>query len=114
MRRAALVTALLCLGFYAAEAQSSSTVTENNVLQRRISIHLRDAYDDAVRILREENASEVGGVIHCFSGDRANARAFLDLGFDLSFSGVVNTPSLTGKRPLVCVMPMRVPPELAS
>lgn len=54
-----------------------------------LSIHLRDAYDDAVRILREEDASAVGGVIHCFSGDRTNARDFLDLNFDLSFSGVV-------------------------
>lgn len=54
-----------------------------------LSIHLRDAYDDAVRILREERANEIGGVIHCFSGDRPLARAFLDLEFDLSFSGVV-------------------------
>ncbi|MCK6556005.1 TatD family hydrolase [Candidatus Binatia bacterium] len=52
-------------------------------------VHLRDAYADAVRILREERAAEVGGVIHCFSGDRAAARQFLALDFDLSFSGVV-------------------------
>lgn len=52
-------------------------------------IHLRDAYEDAVRILREERAAEIGGVIHCFSGDRAAGRTFLDLDFDLSFSGVV-------------------------
>ena len=54
-----------------------------------LSIHLRDAYDDALAILREEHAAEVGGVIHCFSGDRRVAREFLDLDFDLSFSGVV-------------------------
>lgn len=54
-----------------------------------LSIHLRDAYDDAVAILREEKAAEVGGVIHCFSGDRRVARLMLDLNFDLSFSGVV-------------------------
>jgi TatD DNase family protein len=52
-------------------------------------IHLRDAFDDALTILREEQATDIGGVIHCFSGGRAEARAFLDLGFDLSFSGVV-------------------------
>jgi len=52
-------------------------------------VHLRDAYDDAIRILREEHAHDVGGVIHCFSGDRAAARTFVDLDFDLSFSGVV-------------------------
>jgi TatD DNase family protein len=52
-------------------------------------IHLRDAHDDALAIMRAEKAAEVGGVIHCFSGDRAAARAFLNLGFDLSFSGIV-------------------------
>ena len=58
-------------------------------LQLPLVVHLRDAYDDAVAILRDEHAAEVGGVIHCFSGDRRVARAFLDLGFHLSFSGIV-------------------------
>ncbi len=58
-------------------------------LQLPVVVHLRDAYEDAVAILREEKAAEVGGVIHCFSGDRPAARAFLDLGFHLSFSGIV-------------------------
>lgn len=52
-------------------------------------VHLRDAYDDALAILRQEHAADVGGVIHCFSGDRGAARHFLDLGFELSFSGIV-------------------------
>jgi TatD DNase family protein len=54
-----------------------------------IVVHLRAADDDAVSILREEGAAEVGGVIHCFSGDAESARRFLDLGFHLSFSGIV-------------------------
>ncbi|HYD50964.1 MAG TPA: TatD family hydrolase [Terriglobales bacterium] len=54
-----------------------------------LSIHLRDAYDDALAILAEERAGEIGGVIHCFSGNRGQGRAFLDLNFDLSFSGVI-------------------------
>ena len=58
-------------------------------LQLPLSIHLRDAADDAVAILREERAADIGGVIHCFSGDRAAAGRFLDLNFDLSFSGIV-------------------------
>ncbi len=58
-------------------------------LRLPLVVHLRDAYDDAVAILRDERAAEVGGVIHCFSGDRQVARAFLDLGFHLSFSGIV-------------------------
>lgn len=54
-----------------------------------LSIHLRDAYDDAIQILRDEQAQDVGGVIHCFSSDRPVARQLLDLNFDLSFSGTV-------------------------
>ena len=54
-----------------------------------VSVHLRDAYDEAARILREERVAEVGGVIHCFSGGPAEARTFLDLGFHLSFSGIL-------------------------
>jgi TatD DNase family protein len=52
-------------------------------------VHVRDAYDLCAEILREEGLGEAGGVIHCFSGDRAAARMFLDLGLYLSFSGIV-------------------------
>jgi TatD DNase family protein len=52
-------------------------------------VHLREADDDALGILKEERAAEVGGVIHCFSSGVAAARKFLDLGFYLSFSGIV-------------------------
>jgi len=58
-------------------------------LRLPLVVHLRDAYDDALTILRDEGAADVGGVIHCFSGDRGAARAVLDLGFHLSFSGIV-------------------------
>jgi TatD DNase family protein len=58
-------------------------------LRLPLVVHLRDAYDDALSILRDERAADVGGVIHCFSGDCAAARAFLDIGFHLSFSGIV-------------------------
>jgi TatD DNase family protein len=58
-------------------------------LEMPLSVHLREADDDAAAILREEHASEVGGVIHCFSGDARAARLFLDLDFHLSFSGIV-------------------------
>jgi TatD DNase family protein len=59
------------------------------MLRLPIVVHLRDAYEEALTILREECAAAVGGVIHCFSGDRTQVRSFLDLGFDISFSGVV-------------------------
>jgi TatD DNase family protein len=58
-------------------------------VSRPLVVHLRDADADAVEILRDEHADVVGGVIHCFSGGVESARSFLDLGFHLSFSGIL-------------------------
>jgi TatD DNase family protein len=57
-----------------------------------LMIHTRQAPQDTLRILQEEGAAEVGGIIHCFSEDRAFAAKALDLGFHLSFSGIVTFP----------------------
>lgn len=58
-----------------------------------IVIHTREAPKDTLAILEEEGAREVGGIIHCFSEDRAFAERALDLDFDLSFSGIVTFKS---------------------
>jgi TatD DNase family protein len=58
-------------------------------LKKPIVVHTREAPADTIDILRAEGANEVGGVIHCFSEDRAFAQKALDLGFDVSFSGIV-------------------------
>lgn len=55
-------------------------------------IHTREAEEDTFRILEEEGAAEVGGVFHCFTGDRPMARRALDLGFHISLSGIVTFP----------------------
>ncbi len=52
-------------------------------------IHTREAYDDTIRILREERADQVGGVMHCFAGDWTMAQQALDLGLYISLSGIV-------------------------
>jgi TatD DNase family protein len=52
-------------------------------------IHTRSAGDDTLSIMREEGASEAGGVMHCFTETWEVARAALDLGFHISFSGIV-------------------------
>jgi TatD DNase family protein len=52
-------------------------------------IHTREAYEDTIRILKEERAGECGGVMHCFSGDWEMAQQALDLGFHISLSGIV-------------------------
>lgn len=58
-------------------------------LRKPIVVHTRSAPGDTLDILEREGARDVGGVIHCFSEDRAFATRALDLGFDLSFSGIV-------------------------
>ena len=52
-------------------------------------IHTRDAAADTLRILEEEGAGKVGGVFHCFTETVAIAQAALELGFHISFSGIV-------------------------
>lgn len=75
-------------------------------LNRPIVVHLREADADAAEILRSERAHEVGGVIHCFSGDVASARHFLDLGFHISFSGIVTFKSADGPRAAARLVPL--------
>jgi TatD DNase family protein len=58
-------------------------------VKKPIVVHTREAPADTIEILRAEGARDVGGVIHCFSEDRAFAEKALDLGFDVSFSGIV-------------------------
>lgn len=52
-------------------------------------IHTRDSAEDVLRLLREEGAEAVGGVMHCFTENWDVAKQALDLGFYLSFSGIV-------------------------
>jgi len=52
-------------------------------------IHTRDAADDTMQILRDEKAQQVGGVMHCFAEDWRIAQQALDIGFYISFSGIV-------------------------
>ncbi len=52
-------------------------------------IHTRDAEAETLRIMRENDATTAGGVFHCFTGDWAMAKQCLDLGFYLSFSGIL-------------------------
>ena len=64
-------------------------------LAKPLIIHTRDAANDVVRVLREERADRVGGVMHCFVDDWETACAALDLGFYISFSGIVTFKSAT-------------------
>jgi TatD DNase family protein len=52
-------------------------------------IHTREAGEDTLRIMREEGASQTGGVMHCFTETLDMARAAIELNFYISFSGIV-------------------------
>jgi len=57
-------------------------------VRKPLMIHTRSAPEATLRVLEEEGADAVRGIIHCFSEDRAFASRALDLGFYLSFSGI--------------------------
>jgi TatD DNase family protein len=57
-----------------------------------VIVHTREADDETATLLEEEGAAEVGGILHCFTGTRELARRALDLGFFISFSGIVAFP----------------------
>lgn len=52
-------------------------------------IHTRSAAEDTLKIMREENAAKIGGVMHCFTESLEVAEAAIDMGFYISFSGIV-------------------------
>ena len=54
-----------------------------------VIIHCRDAGEEILRILKEQNYTEHRGVIHCFSGDYEAAQAFIDMGYYISIPGIV-------------------------
>lgn len=58
-------------------------------LKMPIIIHNRDAHEDVIRILREEKASEIGGIMHSFSGSWETAKMALDMNFHISFGGPI-------------------------
>ncbi|MBV4366197.1 metal-dependent hydrolase [Erwinia phyllosphaerae] len=58
-------------------------------LNKPVIVHTRDAREDTLAILKEEKVEECGGVLHCFTEDRETAEKLLDMGFYISFSGIV-------------------------
>jgi TatD DNase family protein len=69
-------------------------------------IHTRSASDDTLAILREEGAGEAKGVFHCFTETEAVARAALDLGFYISFSGILTFRNAEDLRAVARFVPL--------
>lgn len=75
-------------------------------LKLPIVIHTREAEDDTFGILAEERASEIGGVFHCFTGDRRMASRALDLGFHISLAGIVTFPRAQEVQEVARIVPL--------
>jgi TatD DNase family protein len=75
-------------------------------LRLPIAIHTREAEDDTFQILAEERATEVGGVFHCFTGDRDMARRALDIDFYLSLAGIVTFPKALELKEVARMVPL--------
>ncbi len=69
-------------------------------------IHTRSASEDTLAIMREERADEVGGVMHCFTETWDVASAAMDLGFHISFSGIVSFKSAKDIRDVAQRVPL--------
>ena len=79
-------------------------------VQKPLVIHTRNASDDTLALLREQGetggAGGAGGGFHCFTEDMAVAKAALDLGFYISFSGIVTFKSAQAIRDVAAMVPM--------
>ncbi len=79
---------------------------EARKLELPVIVHDRDAHEDTLQILSEEWSPELGGVLHCFSGDIAMAKRVIEMGFSLSIAGPVTFPKAEALREVVRQIPI--------
>lgn len=75
-------------------------------LQKPLIVHTRDAREDTIAILREENAQACGGVLHCFTESWEMAVAAMELGFYISLSGIVTFRNADALRDVARRLPL--------
>lgn len=69
-------------------------------------VHARDADKDIIRVIHEEGQGHLTGVMHCFTGGPTMAEAALELGFYISFSGIVTFKSATDLQAIARTVPL--------
>ncbi len=75
-------------------------------LKLPLVIHSRQATEETIKILQQERAWEVAGVIHCFSADEQAAKKYLDMGFYISIPGVITFKGAQQLREVVKGLPL--------
>jgi TatD DNase family protein len=76
------------------------------LVNKPIIIHARDAKEDTLKIMAEENAQDVGGVLHCFTEDFDMAERAMGMGFYVSFSGIVTFKNAKDLQSVAKQMPL--------
>ena len=76
-------------------------------LKKPVIIHTRDAKQDTLDILREDNGPQIGGVLHCFTEDVDMATQAIEMGFYISFSGIISFNNAARLRQVVAEIPLR-------
>jgi len=74
--------------------------------QMPLIVHSRDAAADTLEVIKSSRASEVGGVIHCFSYESEIAKIYLDMGFYIGIGGVLTFKNSRKLKEVVTMMPM--------
>lgn len=74
-------------------------------LNKPLIIHTRDAQQDTLALLREEDAEQVGGILHCFTETWEMAEQAIELGFYISFSGIVTFKNASALREVAAKVP---------
>jgi len=87
------------------EASFRRSIAVAKAVGKPVVVHVREADEVCARVLREEGVPEAGGVIHCFTGDAAAARAYIDLGLFVSVAGVVTFRNAEAIREAVRIVP---------
>jgi TatD DNase family protein len=75
-------------------------------LKKPLIVHSRQAREDTITILQDENAAEVGGVLHCFTEDWEMAKRAIDLNFYISFSGIITFRNAQALREVATKVPL--------
>nr|WP_113868009.1 metal-dependent hydrolase [Brenneria salicis]NMN91249.1 TatD DNase family protein [Brenneria salicis ATCC 15712 = DSM 30166]RBP60420.1 TatD DNase family protein [Brenneria salicis ATCC 15712 = DSM 30166]RLM30051.1 metal-dependent hydrolase [Brenneria salicis ATCC 15712 = DSM 30166] len=92
------------------KAQQQASFREHirigNDLHKPVIVHTRAAREDTLAILKEEQAEKCGGVLHCFTEDLATARTLLDMGFYISFSGIITFRTAEALREVARYVPL--------
>ncbi len=74
--------------------------------QKPLIIHTREAREDTIRILQEEDAHQAGGVMHCFTESWEMAQAAMEMNFYISFSGIVTFKTATELKEVAKKVPL--------